>query len=105
VRTKLGDFDRIGVDVLREPQAVVTKTKHKMKGRDVGGRVNGCGRKTSGRRRKVDVAIVVMFNRQSLLFIQRGLDGGISDAVNHHLQFGEGIDQFGLISIITLKNY
>jgi hypothetical protein len=54
------------------------------------------------------VAIVVMFNRQSLLFIQRGLDGGISDAVNHHLQFGghnQGINQFGLISIITLKNY
>jgi hypothetical protein len=61
-----------------------------------------------GRRRKVNVAIVVMFNRQSLLFIQRGLDRGISDAVNHRLQFGgynQGINQSGLISIITIKNY
>jgi hypothetical protein len=54
------------------------------------------------------VAIVVMFNRQSLLVIQRGLDGGISDAVNHHFQFGgqnQDINQSELISIITLKNY
>jgi hypothetical protein len=41
-------------------------------------------------------------------FIQRGFDGGINDAINHHLQFGlhdQGINQSGLISVITLKNY
>jgi hypothetical protein len=60
------------------------------------------------RRRKLDLAIVEMFNPQSLLFIQRGLDGGISDAVNHHFHFGgqnQGINQYALILIITLKSY
>jgi hypothetical protein len=34
-------------------------------------------------------------------------DGGIKDLINHHFQLAhdQGINQFGLISIITLKNY
>ncbi|KAJ7792964.1 hypothetical protein B0H13DRAFT_1935582 [Mycena leptocephala] len=86
-------FDRIGVDVLREPQAVLTKTKHKMKGRNVGGRVNGCGRKTKkGRRgncRDVQSAISPLH--------PKGTRRWNHDAVNHHLQFGghsQGINQF-----------
>jgi hypothetical protein len=57
------------------------------------------------------VAVVVMFNG-NLVSSSKGdsteESAMQSDAVNLHFQFGghnQGINQFALISIITLKNY